>query len=66
MQGGSLRETQGPTTIFCDNQGAVSLAHQDGHHPRRLRHVEIRHYFVRDYVQNGEVNVSFTPTKAAA
>lgn len=46
-----------PVSIACDNTGTVAIAQQDGHHPKRLRHVEIRHFYVRDCVASGDVVV---------
>jgi hypothetical protein len=39
-----------PTTIFCDSKGAV----QNAKHPvskRKLKHVDIKHFFVRECVE---------------
>lgn len=51
-----------PTSIWCDNQSAIfSAKNQDT--TGKLKHVDIRLHFVRDYVQSGEVIVIHLSTK---
>jgi hypothetical protein len=42
------------TMIYCDNQSCVKLSKNLVFHDR-LKHIEIKHYFLRDKVQRGEV-----------
>ncbi|KAG8661856.1 hypothetical protein MANES_01G050766v8 [Manihot esculenta] len=30
-------------------------------HHSRIKHIEIRHHFIRDHVQNGDINLEFVP-----
>ncbi|PKU83306.1 Retrovirus-related Pol polyprotein from transposon TNT 1-94 [Dendrobium catenatum] len=39
-----------PTTIFCDNASALSLAHNPVFHAR-TKHIEIDHHFLSDHIQ---------------
>lgn len=43
-------------TIYCDNQGAKLLSESPVFHSR-LKHIDIRHHFVRDAVREGKVNI---------
>ncbi len=38
----------------CDNQGAISLTKNPTHHAR-TKHIDVQHHFVRERVENGEV-----------
>ena len=48
-----------------DNQGAVSFANGPGNYSGRksVRHMELRYAFIRECVQNGDVAVTYCPTK---
>ncbi|GMF44377.1 unnamed protein product [Phytophthora fragariaefolia] len=50
------------TTIWEDNQGAITLAQNAGRHTR-TKHVDIRHRFVRGNVERGTVKVEYVDTK---
>ncbi|KAK5785228.1 hypothetical protein PVK06_039791 [Gossypium arboreum] len=39
-----------PMKMYCDNQLAVSIAHNPVHHDR-TKHVEIDHHFIKKYTQ---------------
>ena len=32
-------------------------------HHSRSKHIEIRHHFIRDHVQNGNINIEFVSTE---
>jgi len=40
--------------IYCDNQGAIALAHNLEHHAR-TKHIDIQYHFVRNCVEAGTV-----------
>jgi hypothetical protein len=40
--------------IYCDNQSCVKLSENLIFHDK-LKHIEIKYYFLRDKVQRGEV-----------
>ena len=46
----------GPTTLFEDNQAAIYFANNEAT-PPRLKHIDLRDNFVRDYVQSGEIRL---------
>lgn len=44
--------------IKCDNTSAINLS-KNLIQPSRTRHIEIRHYFFRNHVQNGDIALEF-------
>ena len=46
---------------MCDNQNCINLSENPVFHDRS-KHIDIRCYFVRDCVQRGAVQLSYTPT----
>jgi hypothetical protein len=51
-----------PTTLFCDNQGAISLAKNPTHHAK-TKHVDVQLHFIRDHIEKGTINVEYCPTE---
>jgi hypothetical protein len=47
--------------MYCDNQGAISLAQNPVFH-KRTKHIAIRYHFVRDAVNNNEFTIVHSPT----
>ena len=41
--------------IFCDNTAAICLS--------RAKHIEIKHHYIRDYVQKGILDIQFIDTE---
>ncbi|POM80562.1 Integrase catalytic core protein [Phytophthora palmivora] len=50
------------TQIWEDNQGAIALAKNAGYNSR-TKHVDIKHHFTRENVENGTVLVDYIDTK---
>jgi hypothetical protein len=50
-----------PTTLFCDNQGPISLAKNPIHHAK-TKHVDVQLHFIRDQVEKGTMKVEYCPT----
>jgi hypothetical protein len=50
-----------PTTIHCDNQSAIALV-RDAQFHARTKHIDIRHHFIRDKLEDGTINVIYCPT----
>ncbi|GJW33751.1 copia protein [Tanacetum coccineum] len=42
--------------IMCDNKGAIDLSKNPVQHSR-IKHIEIRHHFLRDNVQKGNISI---------
>ena len=51
----------GPTLIFEDNQGAISMAKNPVFH-KRTKHVQIRYHFVREAVEQGIITLEYCRT----
>ncbi|GBM73103.1 hypothetical protein AVEN_198777-1 [Araneus ventricosus] len=49
-------------TLQVDNQAAVKLAHNPEYH-RRTKHIEIKHFFIREKVMEGKLHVEQVSTK---
>ena len=47
-----------PIPIFCDNTSAINLTRNLIQH-FKANHIEIRHYFIRDHVQKGDIDLNF-------
>ena len=47
--------------IKCDNTSAINLSKNLIQH-FRTKHIDIRHHFLRDYVQNGDISLEFVDT----
>ena len=47
--------------IKCDNTSAINLSKNPIQHSR-TKHIDIRHYFLRDHVQNGDILLEFVDT----
>lgn len=50
-----------PTVILEDNQGAIAIAKNPVDHSR-TKHIDIRYHYIRECVQNGEVELQYCPT----
>ncbi len=48
--------------IQCNNQGAISLIKNLVHHAR-TKHIDLQHHFVRERVENGEIQFEYCPTE---
>jgi hypothetical protein len=49
------------TVIYCDNQRAITLAKNPQFHAR-TKHINIQHYFVREKVNKGLVQLKYINT----
>eukprot|EP00253_Pinus_taeda_P003583 PITA_03583 len=56
-----FRRNMEATRIMCDNQSCIKLSENPIFHDRS-KHIDIRCHFVRDCVQRGAVQLSYTPT----
>lgn len=47
--------------IYCDNRGTLEVADHSTSH-RRTKHIEIRHFFVRDHLKRKEIKIAYIAT----
>jgi hypothetical protein len=50
-----------PIDLFVDNKSAIDVAYNPEHHTR-MKHVERRHFFIRELVENNLIRVPFVST----
>jgi len=55
------RKQSKPTVIMGDNQGSIAIARNPVFHAR-TKHIDIRYHFIREALQNGEIDLCFCPT----
>lgn len=51
----------GPMKMLCDNQSAISIAKNPGHHDR-TKHVEINRHFVKEKIEEDVISLLYIPT----
>ena len=51
-----------PTTLFCDNQGAIMLT-KDSQYHARTKHIDMRFHFIREAAENGVLTLVYCPTE---
>ncbi|XP_074291616.1 secreted RxLR effector protein 161-like [Silene latifolia] len=50
------------TPIFCDNTSAINISKNPIQHSR-TKHIDIRHHFLRDHVEKGQIRLKFCRTE---
>ena len=50
-----------PTTLHCDNQGAIELSKNSRFHAR-TKHIDVHFHFVRQSVEHGHIRIKYVPT----
>jgi hypothetical protein len=50
------------TPLLMDNAGAICLTRNPAFH-KRSKHIDIRYHFVRSYVESGDLNTDYVPTR---
>ena len=48
--------------LLCDNESAIKIAYNPVQHSK-TKHIEIRHHFIRDHVEKGDIGLSYVSTK---
>ena len=48
--------------LICDNTSAVSMGKNPVHH-KRTKHIDVRHHFLRDNVEKGNIVLTYCPTE---
>jgi hypothetical protein len=61
MISGLFDQVPDSTIIYCDNQSCRRLSKHLVFH-EWSKHIEIKYYFIRDKVQEGEVKLQYIPT----
>lgn len=54
-------EQKEPTTIFCDNMSTIAMTKNPVFHARS-KHIELRHHFIRELVNEKEISMEFINT----
>jgi hypothetical protein len=47
--------------LICDSSSAICLAHNPVF--TRVKHIKVRHHFLRDHVEKGEIEIKFIDTE---
>jgi hypothetical protein len=55
--------TMGPARMYQDNQSTIALAEKGRSTSARTRHVAIRYFFVKDRIEQGEIEIEYLPTE---
>ena len=53
--------TTEPTEIMEDNQGTIAMTRNPVGH-KRTKHIDIKHHFIREAVQDGAITLTYCPT----
>jgi hypothetical protein len=48
--------------LLCDNESAIRIADNPIDHSR-TKHIDIRHHFLRDHQQRGDIEIAYINTK---
>ena len=56
-----LSLTDSPTELFVDNKSAIDVAYNPEHHGR-MKHVERKHFYIRELVEQHKLRVTFVST----
>ncbi|XP_074336202.1 uncharacterized protein LOC141673362 [Apium graveolens] len=59
--GNITKEKVGPVVLYIDNKSVIDLAKNHVFHGRS-KHIDIRYYFIREWVQRGEIKVEHIGT----
>ena len=51
-----------PTLIYEDNQSAIAVAMSQNTVQKRRKHIDVRHHFIQEAIQNGTICVHYCPT----
>ena len=56
-----LHSISRPTTIYCDNQGAIRLSKNATFHGH-TKHIDVHFHFIRQTVSSGDISLSYIST----
>jgi hypothetical protein len=49
-------------SLMCDNTSVISVDKNPVFH-KKMRHIERRHHFLRDHVENGDIEMKYIDTE---
>ena len=52
---------EGALTLYLNNQSAIAISRNPEHHGH-MKHLDLGHYWLRDVVKAGIINVKYIPT----
>ena len=52
-----------PVTVYQDNQAAIRLCENGSASSSRTRHIDIRYFFIKDRIENGDIKIAYLNTK---
>jgi len=55
-------EQTGPTIIFQDNQGTISMEHNKVSN-KRTKHIDIKYHYIREMVDRKQISTTYVPTE---
>ena len=55
-------EIKGASTLYLDNQSAIAVSRNPEHHGR-MKHLDLRFYWLRDVCKAGLIDVKYLPTR---
>jgi hypothetical protein len=56
------RETYKSVLLLCDSFSAICLAQNPVFHGR-AKHIKVRHHFLRDHVEKGDIEIKYIDTE---
>jgi hypothetical protein len=62
MQSLRLLGANEPVIVFSDSKGALDLSKTTKHHDR-TKHINVRHHFLRQHIEDGRIRFIHTPTE---
>jgi hypothetical protein len=54
-------ETYKSVSLMCDSSSAICLAQNPVFH-ERAKHIKVRHHFLRDHVETGDIEMKYIDT----
>ena len=60
---GVVPDSANPLDLYCDNSGAIAQAREPRHH-QKSKHIERRYHLIRQFVDDGNINVCKVHTDA--
>ena len=49
--------------LYEDNKSVIAMANNGRSYSDKTRHIKIHHYFVKQYLDNGEFTLNYCPTE---